>query len=95
VIHIDAIKLRNYNRKSSVQKLCQFKTKHNCDKVSFANLNMENFKYINSQAELNSYLSQNIDCKRLGVDLEFDKNRFAYGFTLSLVQINFGEDNKK
>jgi len=53
---------------------------------------MKEFKYITTQEELDSCISKFSDCIRLGVDLEFDKNRFAYGFTLSLIQVNFGED---
>jgi len=57
--------------------------------LSFAMLNMKDFKFIDNQEELASALQDVSGCKRVGLDLEFDKNRFSYGFTLSLIQLNF------
>jgi len=46
-------------------------------------------KYIKAQADLNDLIPELQYEKEIALDLEFDKNRFAYGFTLSLIQIKY------
>ncbi|MFK7755711.1 MAG: ribonuclease D [Flavobacteriales bacterium] len=51
---------------------------------------MKDFTYINTQADLEAHLPKLEGVNTLALDLEFDKNRFAYGFNLSLIQLNTG-----
>ena len=53
---------------------------------------MESFKYITEQSELDKLKSVFENANFVGVDLEFDKNRYAYGFNLSLVQLKILEN---
>ncbi len=46
-----------------------------------------NLNYIDSAEELDACISVLIQQDKIAVDLEFDKNRFRYGFNLCLVQI--------
>ncbi|MCF6170938.1 MAG: hypothetical protein L3J66_08180 [Bacteroidales bacterium] len=48
-------------------------------------------KYITTSPELNESLNHLINVPSFAIDLEFDKNRYAYGFNLCLVQIYSGE----
>jgi ribonuclease D len=50
------------------------------------------FTYITSNKELDNCVNQLNRLSAYAVDLEFDKNRFAYGFNLCLVQIYTGND---
>ena len=52
---------------------------------------MESFKYITEQIELEDLASVLKNAKQAGVDLEFDKNRYAYGFNLSMVQLKISD----
>ncbi len=51
----------------------------------------ENIIYIDSNAKLQEHLPQIQSCARVAVDLEFDRNRYRYGFTLCLMQLMAGE----
>ena len=43
--------------------------------------------YISTQSQLEGNLPHLSSCKEIAIDLEFDKNRFRYGFNLCLMQI--------
>jgi len=47
--------------------------------------------YIKTAAELAEYAPKIQKAKRIAVDLEFDRNRYRYGFNLCLMQIMAGE----
>jgi ribonuclease D len=53
---------------------------------------MNDFHYITTQAEADKCCSILNTKNTIGLDLEFDKNRHAFGFTLSMLQINDGEN---
>jgi ribonuclease D len=53
---------------------------------------MKSFKYITEQFELEDLGSVLENAKQAGVDLEFDKNRYAYGFNLSMVQLKISDN---
>ncbi|MFN1834313.1 hypothetical protein AB2B38_003535 [Balneola sp. MJW-20] len=48
-------------------------------------------QYINKQDHLEDLLPKLHQNNRIGVDLEFDRNRYRYGFNLCLIQIYDGE----
>ncbi len=48
------------------------------------------FSYITENTGLKNCLNHLIDCKEIAIDLEFDKNRNAYGFNLCLLQLYSG-----
>jgi ribonuclease D len=50
------------------------------------------YKYITKNKEFEEFLAKLTALKAISIDLEFDKNRYAYGFNLCLLQINTGED---
>lgn len=49
-------------------------------------------RYIKSDNELNNVISEIQNNKEIAIDLEFDKNRYHYGFNLCLVQICTGNE---
>lgn len=51
------------------------------------------YHYITSNKELDDYLPNISHAPQLALDLEFDKNRFRYGFNLCLVQIFDGSQS--
>ncbi len=51
-----------------------------------------NCTYIKTRSELDQCLSDLRSNDVLGLDLEFDKNRYAFGFNLSMIQINNGNN---
>ncbi|MEJ6682046.1 MAG: ribonuclease D [Flavobacteriales bacterium] len=53
---------------------------------------MKLFKYITEQFELEDLGSVLRNAEQAGVDLEFDKNRYAYGFNLSMVQLKISDN---
>ncbi len=52
---------------------------------------MSNFEYVNSPDSFLRICSKLAQKKEFAIDLEFDKNRFRYGFNLCLMQIYDGE----
>ncbi len=52
---------------------------------------MEDYNYVTDQVSLNELQSVFRAATVVGVDLEFDKNRYAFGFNLSLVQLKIGD----
>ncbi len=46
-----------------------------------------NIHFIDSDQELTDCISTLENCKEISIDLEFDKNRYRYGFNLCLMQI--------
>ena len=50
------------------------------------------YKYITHNKELDDCIDKLKDVNAIAIDLEFDKNRYAYGFNLCLLQIYTGED---
>ncbi|MCI5054594.1 MAG: hypothetical protein MRY83_00730, partial [Flavobacteriales bacterium] len=50
------------------------------------------FQYISTQAGVDKCHSFLKKRDTIALDLEFDKNRYAYGFTLSMIQIFDGDD---
>lgn len=50
------------------------------------------FNYLKTQSQLFDCLDEMHDSDTIGLDLEFDKNRYAFGFNLSLIQINNGKE---
>lgn len=44
-------------------------------------------KHIKHQTDLNDAINEFKNLPQIGLDLEFDKNRFRYGFTLCLIQV--------
>lgn len=50
-----------------------------------------NIQYIADNKELTECISHLKSCKEFAIDLEFDKNRYRYGFNLCLMQIFTGE----
>lgn len=53
---------------------------------------MSNYKYVNSSDTFLQVCSSLTQKKEFAIDLEFDKNRFRYGFNLCLMQIYTGEE---
>lgn len=51
-----------------------------------------NFIYINKKLSLKTCISNLSERREIAIDLEFDKNRFRYGFNLCLMQIYDGTD---
>ncbi len=49
-------------------------------------------RYIDRKSELNSIVKHLASVSQIAVDLEFDRNRYRYGFNLCLVQLFDGED---
>ena len=50
------------------------------------------YKYITQNKELDACINKLKNLEYIAIDLEFDKNRYAYGFNLCLVQIYTGEE---
>ncbi len=50
------------------------------------------YQYINTEKELEVVVKKLSNCTEFAIDLEFDKNRFRYGFNLCLMQIFTGEE---
>ncbi len=50
------------------------------------------YTYINEQSSVDEAADKLSEATQLSVDLEFDKNRFRYGFNLCLIQIFDGTD---
>ncbi len=48
--------------------------------------------YIDEEADLNKAVRQLRKCQELALDLEFDRNRYRYGFNLCLIQVAGGKD---
>lgn len=51
-----------------------------------------NIHLIDSDQELSDRISPLENCKEISIDLEFDKNRYRYGFNLCLIQIGTREE---
>lgn len=48
--------------------------------------------YIDKEDELDACLNALLGCNEIGLDIEFDKERYTYGDTLCLIQICGGDD---
>ena len=51
-----------------------------------------NFTYIADNKELEHCITSLNNCTEIAIDLEFDKNRYRYGFNLCLMQIYTGKE---
>jgi ribonuclease D len=54
-------------------------------------MNKEQIVYINTASELAKHIPAIEKAPRVAVDLEFDRNRYKYGFTMCLMQIMAGD----
>ena len=52
---------------------------------------MAEFRLVETVAHLESCIENLRLCSAIGLDLEFDRDRFAYGFTLCLIQLSDGK----
>jgi ribonuclease D len=56
------------------------------------NLPVEEYLLVKSDEDLKACIAHLRSCKAIGLDLEFDRDRFAYGFTLCLIQLSDGKN---
>jgi len=72
---------------------CKFTTQNYRSKISpriYSNrgsLCNNAINLITSQSEVSKAVSELAACGEIALDLEFDRDRFAYGFTLCLIQV--------
>ncbi len=52
---------------------------------------MAEFRLVETVAQLENCIESLRLCSAIGLDLEFDRDRFAYGFTLCLIQLSDGK----
>ena len=52
---------------------------------------MAEFRLVETVAQLENCIESLRLCSTIGLDLEFDRDRFAYGFTLCLIQLSDGK----
>ena len=57
-------------------------------RLSIAARNLHPVKYITNQVDCDEAVSHMLGSCEIGLDMEFDQNRYAYGTTLCLIQVN-------
>ncbi len=56
------------------------------------NLPVEEYRLVKSDDELKACIAHLRRCDAIAIDVEFDRDRFAYGFTLCLIQLSDGKE---